>query len=125
MQVDTIPRGESRKCFFDSIDQASHGETMLNLKATADSCLLVSRLEKDLEMKEFQLMCNHLGKPKQFYKLARFSEVWLRQVLIAFDNPQDKKHFLFVFRIVFPDFLVQELSKSVKAFCMTKDPADT
>jgi hypothetical protein len=32
---------------------------------------------------------------------------------------------MFVFRIVFPDYLVQEIAKSIKAFCMSTNDEET
>jgi len=80
---------------------------------------LISRLEKDLDMKEFVKLCQNIGKPKEFIKLARYTELMLGQVIVTFDSVPDKRYFMNVFRIIFPDFLVQEVSKIIKAICVT------
>lgn len=70
-------------------------------------------------MKEFTKLCSNIGKPKEFYKLARFTELMRSQVIILFDSPQDKRYFMKVFGIVFPDFITQEISKIIKLFCIS------
>jgi len=47
------------------------------LRGKAEFSLLVSRLEKDLDMKEFVRLCSNIGKPKEFIKLARYTELML------------------------------------------------
>lgn len=89
------------------------------LHAKSESSLLISRLEKDLDMKEFIKLCSNIGKPKDFIKLARYTELMFGQVIVTFDNVQDKRYFINVFRIVFPDFIVLEVSKIVKLFCIS------
>ena len=90
-----------------------------------DKFVIVYRLEKNLDLSEFKKICANIGKPKQFYSLARYSEQMGKQVIIGFDNPQDKKYFANLFRIVFPDFIIQEMSKVIKLFCMSMDANDS
>ncbi len=69
-----VPAEDKRVFFFEGVDPA-HQQSLLDvLRVTADNCILVSRLEKDLDMKEFARLCSNIGKPKEFYKLARYTE---------------------------------------------------
>ncbi len=71
-----IPSEDKRVFFFEYVE-AGHGqqETMEYLRGKAEFSLLVSRLEKDLDMKEFVRLCSNIGKPKEFIKLARYTEL--------------------------------------------------
>jgi len=48
---------------------------MSHIRAKIDCTLLLSRLERELDMKEFIKLCSNVGKPKEFFKLARYSEL--------------------------------------------------
>lgn len=76
-------------------------------------------MEKDLDLKEFGRLCSNIGKPKEFIKLARYTDQLLGQAIIQFDTPQDKRYFANVFRAVFPDYIVQEMSKILKIFVIS------
>lgn len=92
---------------------------MEHIKSKIDATLIVSRLERELDVKEFTKLCSNIGKPKEFFKLARYNELMKGQILITFDSISDKRYFINVFRIVYPDYITQELSKIVKFFCIS------
>eukprot|EP00347_Sterkiella_histriomuscorum_P018016 403347107 len=114
-----VPLEDQRTYFFDHVEPAQQRELMDHLNPKIDNTLLISRLERELDMKEFTKLCSNIGKPKEFYKLARHTELMKAQVLIVFDSVQDKRYFMNVFRIVYPDYIAQELSKIVKIFCIS------
>ena len=102
-------------------------------KATAQTNLLVSRLDKNVDIMEFKKLCDHInGKPKvvagqpiPYYTLAHYSEyVWQRQALLLFDNLPEKRQFLNLFKMLYPDYWVQEIGKTVKFFIMSTDEQD-
>lgn len=86
---------------------------------------MISRLDENLELTEFKKLCAYLpGKAKTFLSLARYSDMLMkRQVLIGgFDNAADKKAFMNVFKMLYPEYWLQEVSKIVKFFCMSANP---
>lgn len=91
---------------------------MSQVKINSPNFLIVHRLPANLHFEEFKKVVSHIGKPKSFVQLARTTETLLKSVLIGFDSVQDKRYFMNVFKIVFPDFIVQELSKVLKIFVM-------
>ncbi|CDW88387.1 UNKNOWN [Stylonychia lemnae] len=115
-----VPQEDSRMYFFENVEASQQADIFNHIKYKIDSILLLSRLDRELDMKEFAKLCSNVGKPKEFFKLARYSELMKGQVLITFDSVQDKRYFMNVMRIVYPDFLSQELSKIVKFFCMSQ-----
>ena len=95
---------------------------------SAAHSFLVSRLDASLDLSEFKKICSLIpGKPKNFHRLSKYSEVLLkRQVLIGgFDSITDKKAFLNTFKMIYPDYWIQETSKIVKFFCLSNDPKDS
>ena len=82
-----VPADDKRVFFFEEVDPANQQAVLDNLRATADNSLLVSRLEKDLDLKEFARLCQNIGKPKEFIKLARYTDLLLGQMIVQFDNP--------------------------------------
>ncbi len=85
-------------------------------------------------MIEFKKICDHIaGKPKTvagqvipYYSIAHYSDyVWNRQALLIFDNLPEKRQFLNLFKLLYPDYWVQEISKTVKFFIMSTDEQDS
>ena len=72
-----VPGSEKRVFFFEGVDAPSQSSVIDHLRLTADNSLLVSRLEKDLDVKEFGRLCSNIGKPKEFIKLARYTDLLL------------------------------------------------
>lgn len=86
---------------------------------------MVNKLDNQLDIEEFKKICQHMqGKPKTFYKVARGNEVGVfgRQALVGgFDSTQEKRVFLNLFKMLYPDYWVHEVSRYVKFFFITQE----
>ncbi len=70
-----IPANEKRDYHFDGANSDEQSEILSQIKINAPNFVLVSRLEKNLDMGEFKKVVSNIGKPKVFYALARWSEI--------------------------------------------------
>lgn len=64
------------------------------------------------------------GKPKNFYKVARGNEIGVfgRQALVGgFDSTQEKRVFINLFKMLYPDYWAHEVSRFVKFFFITQE----
>lgn len=121
MSAAKILTQERRSHFFDHVEPAKQRETLEAAIAAAPFGLLVSRMDRNVDPVELKKVCSLMpGKPKLFLSLARYSSTLLkRQVLIGgFDTIQDKRVFMNVFKMLFPEYLTQEVSKLIKVFCL-------
>jgi hypothetical protein len=50
--------------------------------------------------------------------------VWQRQALLLFDNLPEKRQFMNLFKMLYPDYWVQEIGKTVKFFIFSTDELD-
>lgn len=103
-------------------------DTLSNVRIAANQSLVVSRLDRNIDINEFKKLCTILpGKAKQFYNVAKYSDALFKKSVIVggFDNLADKRSFLNVFKLVFPEYWIQETSKILKFFCLTNDESET
>jgi hypothetical protein len=115
--------GENRENHFLDVHSALHTETYEKAKKGADVSILVNKLDNQVDIEEFKKICQHMqGKPKTFYKVARGNEIGVfgRQALVGgFDSTQEKRVFLNLFKMLYPDYWVHEVSRYVKFFFIT------
>lgn len=110
------------------MEVAKQDEAFAQLRIGASSCLVVSRLDKNADIGEFRKISAIIpGKAKQFYSLARYSDSLLKRQFVVggFDSVPDKRSFINTFKLLYPEYLIQETSKILKFFCMTTVEAET
>ena len=116
--------GEPRKYYFDHIEVTKQDEALTTVRMNATQSLMISRMDRHVDPLEFKKLLPYLpGKPKTLFSLAKYSDHLLyRSLLVSgFDTPQDKRLFMHVFRMLYPDYWVQETSKILKFFILTPD----
>lgn len=121
----TLPLGEKRENHFLDVPTALIQETYEKAKKGADLSILINRLDKQFDIEEFKKICQHInGKPKNFFKIARANEVSVfgRQAVVGgFDSTQEKRSFLNLFKMLYPDYWAHEISRYIKFFIITLD----
>jgi len=81
-----------------------------------DRLLIISGISYNFKLQHFKNICTTMGKPQEFHVLLGFQPLLKRSIIVSFNSVNDKRHFMHVFRVVFPDLTVQEIFKALKVF---------
>ena len=89
-------------------------EILYSLADQIDKILLISCLEFNFRLQHFKNILATMGKPLDVWLLHKYNHFTKRQIIIRFNTLAEKRHFMHVFRNVFPEFHIQEIFDQIR-----------
>lgn len=66
-------------------------------------------MEFNFRLQHFKNICNSIGKPLDFWVINKYNHYTKRSMILRFNTVAEKRHFMYVFRNIFPLYQVEEV----------------